>query len=102
MAGRTNYEEDYLANKAISYQFLQSLQDMTDDEVQQFTAKEHDRILNLTKNRDAMLRTLGANKDDENPYRAALALYPELLREAYSRESLKDIRKRMLLDAKSG
>lgn len=101
-AGRTNYEEEYLADKTISYQFLQSLQDMTDAEIQQFTVREHERIKNLTKNKDAMLKTLGAKQNDEQPYKAALFIYPEMLREAYSRESLKNIRRRMLMDAKSG
>ena len=101
-AGRTNYEEEYVSNKTISYQFIQSLVDMTDDEIKKFTEKEHKRIKGLTRNKEAMLKTLGAEKDSEIPYKAALFEYPELLRESYSRESLKDIRKKMLLDAKSG
>lgn len=56
----------------------------------------------MCKNKDSMLKTLKASEESEQPYKVALALYPELLREAYSRESLKNIRKRMLLDAKSG
>ena len=101
-AGRTNYEEEYQPDKTISYQFLQSLVDMTDEEIRRFTAKEHDRIKNLTKNKDSMLKTLGAAPDSDSPYKAALYYYPELLREAYTKETLKDIRKKMLLDAKSG
>lgn len=99
---RTNYEEDYIKDTTLSYQMIQTCQLMTDDEIKQFTQNEHDRITNLTRNMDAMLRTLDADPDSEIPYKAALAIYPELLREAYSRESLKAIRKRMLLDAKSG
>jgi hypothetical protein len=49
-----------------------------------------------------MLRTLRANEESENPYNRALSIYPELLREAYSRETLKAIKKRWTLDAKSG
>ena len=101
-AGRTNYEEEYLPNKTISYQFINSLVDMTDEEIAKFTAKEHERIKNLTKDSQTMLQVLGAKENSESPYKAALFYYPELLREAYSRETLKDIRKRMLLDAKSG
>ena len=100
--GKTNYEEDYLANKALNYQMIQTLTDFTDEEIKEFVKYEHDRIQGITKDKDAMLKTLRANPDSEQPYKAALALYPELLREAYSKESLKNIRKRMLLDAKSG
>lgn len=49
-----------------------------------------------------MLRTLKADKNSINPYKAALAYYPELLWEGYTRGQLKDSRRRMLLDAKSG
>lgn len=100
--GKTNYEEEYLEDKALNYQMIQTLFDFTDDEIEQFTFKEHERIQNLTKDMDSMLRTLKADEESEQPYKAALAAYPELLREAYSRETLKAIRKRMLLDAKSG
>lgn len=100
--GKTNYEEDYIVNKALNYQMIQTLTDFTDEEIKQFTAAEHERIDNLTKDKDSMLKVLKADEESEQPYKVALKLYPELLREAYARESLKAIRKRMLLDAKSG
>lgn len=80
----------------------QTLQDFSDDEIAQFTKDDHDRLKDLTKDKDAMLKVLKASKDSEQPYKVALKIYPELLREAYARESLKAIRKRMLYDAKSG
>ena len=100
--GKTNYEEEYLANKALNYQFLNAITDMTDDEIKQFVQYEHDRIEHITKDEKAMLETLGADEDSDSPYKAALAYYPELLREAYAHDSLKDIRRRMIMDAKSG
>lgn len=99
---RTNYEEDYIKDTYTNYQQIQTLQIMTDDEIKQFTAEEHSRIEGITKDPDTMLKTLKAEKNSEQPYKAALAYYPELLREAYTKETLRDIRKRMLLDAKSG
>ena len=99
---KTQYEEEDIEETYTNYQIMQTLEDMTDDEISRFTHREHERITNLAKNKDAMLRTLHANELSESPYKAALALYPELLREAYTRNQLKDIRKRMLYDAKSG
>ena len=99
---KTHYEEDEIEETYTNYQVLQTLEDVTDEEIQRFTHREHERILELTKNKDAMLRTLRANELSESPYKAALAIYPELLREAYTRSQLKDIRRRMLFDAKSG
>jgi len=49
-----------------------------------------------------MLRTLEASEDSLNPEKVALAIYPELLRDGYSRQQLKDTKRRMLFDAKSG
>lgn len=99
---KTHYEEEVIEETYTNYQIMQTLEDMTDDEILRFTYREHERILELTKNKESMLRTLHANELSESPYKAALALYPELLREAYTRSQLKDIRKRMLYDAKSG
>jgi len=41
-----------------------------------------------------MLRVLNAEENSDSPYRQALYFYPELLREAYARNTLKDIKRR--------
>lgn len=99
---RTNFEEDYIPDSEISYQMLQTLTDFTDDEIRRFTKRTHDKINGIAKDSKAMLHTLQADEESENPYKRALSIYPELLREAYSRETLKAIKKRWTLDAKSG
>ena len=100
--GITQFEEDYLPDKTYNYQMTQTLCDFTDDEIAKYISKTHRKILNLAKDPTAMLKTL---KADENSYlkdKVALAIYPELLRDGYSRSQLKDTKKRMLQDAKSG
>ena len=99
---RTNYEEDWIQDTQINYQQLQNLVDFTDEEIETFTLREHERILSLTQDKNAMLRTLKADENSDISYKKALALYPELLREAYTRESIKAIKTRMIMDAKSG
>lgn len=99
---RTNFEEDYIADTEISYQMLQTLTDFTDDEITAFTRRTHDKINNIATDSKAMLRTLQADPESKNPYKRALCIYPELLRDAYSRETLHAIKKRWTLDAKSG
>lgn len=99
---RTNFEEDYIADTEISYQMLQTLTDFTDDEIKQFIQRTHNKITGIAKDAKTMLHTLQADKDSENPYKRALAEYPELLREAYTRDTLKAIKRRWTLDAKSG
>ena len=99
---RTNFEEEYIPDTEISYQMLQTLTDFTDEEIAAFTKRTHDRINGIAKDAKTMLITLQADEESENPYKQALSIYPELLREAYSRETLKAIKKRWTLDAKSG
>lgn len=81
---------------------MQTLTDFTNKEIRQFTRKEHERIESITKDKEMMLHTLNAETESDNPYKQALSLYPELLREAYTKETLKAIKKRWILDAKSG
>ena len=100
--GKTNYEEDYVPDKQMNYQFLNALVDMTDDEIKQFTEREHTRIENLAKDKNSMLQMLKASSISPNPFCRALLIYPELLRDEYARQQLKDTKKKMLLDAKSG
>ena len=86
----------------------QTLQDFTDDEIKEFTAKTHKRILGIAKDPEAMKRTLKADEKSIekgsmfSKDKVAISMYPELLRDGYSRSQLKDIKKRMILDAKSG
>jgi len=102
MFGKMNYEEEEIDDTTVCYQFTQTLTDFTDEEIKEYTKREHDRIMNVTKDKDTMIRTLKGDVKSDNPYKAALAYYPEMLWEGYTRSQLKDTRKRMLLDAKSG
>ena len=99
---RTNFEEDYVPDTDISYQMLQTLTDFSNEELELFTFRTHEKITNIAKSSASMLQTLQADQESLNPYKKALAIYPELLREAYSKETLKSIKKRWTLDAKSG
>jgi hypothetical protein len=73
---------------------LQTLEDFTDEEIEIFTAKTHERIENIAKDQETMLYVLHAEAGSTDPYCQALQLYPALLRDAYARESLKAIKKR--------
>ena len=98
----TNFEEEYIPDTTINYQMLQTLEDFSDEEIRSFTQKTYDRINNIAKDQQTMLNVLHADPQSEDPYCKALALYPELLRDAYTRETLKSIKKRWLYDARSG
>ena len=96
------FEEDWPPDKTMNYQFINALTDFTKEEIKEFTAKTHRRITNLAKDPATMLGALKANENSFLKDKIALSIYPELLRDGYSRAQLKDLKKRMLLDAKSG
>ena len=96
------FEEDWPPDKVYNYQMTQSLVDFTDEEIKEYTRNTHQKILSIAQNSKAMLKTLKANENSYMKDKLALHLYPELLRDGYSRSQLKDAKKKMLLDAKSG
>lgn len=98
----TNYEEAYIPDTYLNYQMIQTLTDFTDYEIDMFVSPTKAKINAISDNKDTMLRTLNADPTSDQPYQQALFYYPELLREAFARNTLKDIKRRWVLDAKSG
>ena len=103
-AGKCNVEEDYIPNAQFNYQMLQTLDDMTDGELEELAAKTNDSILRVTSDRDTMLRVFGATKynRNKNPFQECLYLYPELLQDAHSRDVLRSLKNKMIKDARGG
>ena len=99
---RTNYEESYIPDTTLNYQFIESLVDFTDEEMETVTKATWDRIKGIASDAKAMLRTLRADEFSELPYKRALYLYAPLLRDGYSYITLRDIKKRWTEDAQSG
>lgn len=100
--GKTQYEESYLPDKKLNYQMTQTLTDFTDEEIKEYVSKIHDKILNIGKDKETMLKVLKASEKSPMDDKVALAIYPELVRDGYSRQQIKDTRRKMIMDAKSG
>lgn len=100
-ANRTNFEQDWIGQTSLNYQMEQTLC-LTDEDIAEFTRKTHEKIVGMTRDKQTMLHTLNAQEDSQNPYQKSLFMYPELLRDGYSKENLKAIKKRWMLDARSG
>ena len=98
----TNYEEDWIPDAATNYQFIESLTDFTDEEMLTFTQPTWDRIRGIALDMDSMLRTLKADEYSDEPYKRALGLYAPFLRDGYSRQTLRAIKRRWTKDAQSG
>jgi arsenate reductase-like glutaredoxin family protein len=99
-----NLEPDYFKKSKISYQMLQSLNDITDEEMKELAKKTNETIRQVGKDRKTMLKLLGLNKASENKshLQTAVELYPEILTDKYTKEVIKDVKKSFLKNAYAG
>ena len=103
-AGYCNEEEDVLPLATINYQMLQTLLDVSDDEVKELIKETSESIIKIGHDKMTMMKILGADKRNKNKnyFQQSLELYPEMLRDVYTKEVLKDVKKSLVKDAKSG
>lgn len=103
-AGICNVEEDYIENGCLSYQMLQTLPDLTDDELRHISKKTNYLIESISTNRDTMLRSFGVKKSNKNMnyFQKSLQKYPELLSDAYTRNMLAEKKKKIVKEAWAG
>ena len=95
-AGICNIEEDF-PQATINYQMIQSLIDITDDELKELCEESNNFIKDITENPKAMLEAFGATEENshKNAFQKCLIKYPELLNDAYTRQSLRDLKNSM-------
>ena len=103
-AGKCNEEESFIKNAKLNYQMLQTLTDITDEELEIISEETRDNIINVGTDRRTMLKILGATDDNinKNYVQQALEIYPELLSDTYSKEIIKQTKKSMVTSAKAG
>lgn len=97
-------EEDTTADAVLNYQMLQTLTDISDEELKQISDDTAQDILKVGSDKDTMLRVLGATETNQNKnsFQEALLIYPELLNDVHSKQVIKDKKKALVKDAKSG
>ena len=99
-----NLEPTQFEKAKINYQMLQTLTDLTDEELLNISKGTRTKLENLASDRNTMLKVFGATKENErrNGFQESLLLYPELLQDEYSRETLREIKKSICKEAKAG
>jgi hypothetical protein len=103
-AGKCN-EEGTLSNDAkIGYQMLQTLSDMTDEEISIITEKTRNTIKDISVNKKTMLRLLGVTKYNKhkNYLQKALEVNESLLLDSYCKNIINEVKKSLIKEAKSG
>ncbi|MNW51578.1 hypothetical protein D3C74_290670 [compost metagenome] len=104
MIGICNEEEDVFQDKKLNYQMLQTLTDITDEEINYLTSKTNQKISMMSNDRKTMLDVFGVSKNRKNMnhFQQSLLLYPEMLEDEYTKHSLKQIKKKVVKEARSG
>lgn len=103
-AGFANQEEDRIPDATINYQMLQSLTDVTDDELQSIISDSVDRLNNICTNVENIRRVFGATPYNQykTAFQEAIVFYPELMNDAYVRNKIRDIKNSMVKNYKAG
>lgn len=105
-AGMTNIEEDDISGARLCYQMLQTLTDLTDEEIESLVTITKNEIQSMVDNPEEMLRLLGAiggaKFKKKNNLQQALYIYPELLLDPHTKQAVKDAKASLLRRAYSG
>ena len=103
-AGLCNTEEDRIKNAKINYQMLQTLTNITDEEIDQLVSGSANKITNICSSVDTMLDVLGVTPYNTHPtaFQKALKIYPALLNDTYAKDVLREVKNSLLKKYRSG
>lgn len=99
-----NIEEDFIPKAKINYQMLQTLSDIKDEEIEKIVRKTKEDIEKIGNDYQVTMRILGATEYNKTPnyFQEALMIYPELFRDTYHKDILKQTKKSLVKQAKGG
>lgn len=105
--GICNLEENVIKNSRINYQMLQTLTDIKDDEMKELLKSSNANIKKLSNDFNHILKSFGVNGQGENKsYKSnlqkALSIYPELMQDPYTKDTLYDIKSSLLRRYRGG
>ena len=103
-ANYANIELDRIRNSKMTYQMLQSLTDITDEEIAAIASASIDKLKNLCSSVENIQRVFGVSvyNVDQTPLQKAISLYPELLNDSYIRTKLRNMKDSLRKSYKSG
>ncbi|RXZ78181.1 hypothetical protein EBB07_29440 [Paenibacillaceae bacterium] len=103
-AGMCNEEEASIPETKINYQMLQTLTSFSNQQLNTLCQPTNDEITKIATDRKTMLKVLGVNdsRTNLNYYQSALKIYPELLADSYSKEILKQLKKKKVIEGRAG
>lgn len=99
-----NEEADRIKNATINYQMLQTLTDITDEEIQAIAKDSVDRINNLCSDVNNILEAFGITpyNTEKTPYQKAIQLYPDLMNDEFFKSKLRELKDSIVKKCKAG
>ena len=99
-----NVEEDRIPNAKLNYQMLQTLTDITDEEINALSKRSSERIKNVCSSKRTMMDILGIKPSNNNPtpFQQAIELYPPLLSDIYAKDVIREVKNSLLKKYRSG
>ena len=99
-----NMEDPFIPNAKINYQMLQTLSDIKDVEIEKIIRKTCEDIDKIGNDYQTTMRLLGATEHNKTPnyFQQGVMLYPELFRDVYHKDILKQTKKSLVKQAKGG
>lgn len=103
-AGICNMEEDRISNARINYQMLQTLTDITEEEIDKLIKSSSDKLRNMIISKENMMDALGINVYNKNMsyMQKAIKMYPPILADRYIRAQINEYRNSLLKKYRSG
>lgn len=103
-AGYTNIEEDRIRDAAINYQMLQTLTDITDDEILKIANNSIGKLNNVSSSIENIMWAFGVTPYNTNKtaFQKSIELYPNLINDEYVKLYLREIKDSMIKRFKSG
>lgn len=103
-AGICNIEEERFKNAKINYQMLQSLTDITEEEIDLLAKNSSEKIKNICSSQETMMELLGITPYNTHPtaFQQAVKLYPALLNDTFAKDVIRDIKNSLLKKYRSG
>lgn len=102
--GVCNEEKYFIKDARINYQMLQTLSDMTDGELKYLAKRLNSDIEGLYTDRNVMLKVFGAveTNNNRNNVQEMLMIYPELLQDEHFKQTLRDLKNKLVKNGRSG
>lgn len=103
-AGVTNEEEERIKNATINYQMLQSLTDVTDDEILEIAGRTIDKLNGMCSSVYSIKSMFGVTPYNQNKsaFQECIHLYPSLMNDEYAKIYLRRIKDSIVKRAKAG